>query len=61
MDPLGAVPDLTQASDIVRWNAASTVVDPLSAASILGPDLPCVHKQPPFNVRPDLNEKVSFW
>lgn len=65
MDPLGAVPDITAPSDILRWGQDSTANDPLSqaseAAATLGADLPCVHKTPPFNIRPDLNEKVAFW
>ena len=65
MDPLGAVPDITSASDISRWSQSSSDSDPLSVASdavtVLGPDLPCVHQAPPFNIRPDLNDKVAFW
>lgn len=61
MDPLGAVSDLTQVDQIVRWSNVPCDTDPLTAASVFGQELPCFHKVPPFNIRPDLNEKVAFW
>lgn len=61
MDPLGAVTDLAKLENIPRWSQSPVVNDPLLAASVLGPETPCLHTEPPFNVRPDLNEKVAFW
>lgn len=61
MDPLGAVSDITKPEEIVRWGQAPVVNDPLLAASVLGSEPPCAHQEPPFKVRPDLNEKVAFW
>lgn len=64
MDPLGARLDIINAEEITRWSDVKETTDPLSAAStamsILGPELPCVHTTPPFNIRPDLNQKVAF-
>ena len=65
MDPLGARPNILTAEEIPRWGTEESNLDPLTstsfAISIIGPELPNVHSNPPFTIRPDLNEKIALW
>ena len=61
MDPLGARPVIVEVEELTRWADALSPRDPLTSASVVGPDMPNAHSSPPFSVREDLNSKLAIW
>ena len=58
MDPLGAKPQVVDASDVTRWSETSPEGPP---PNVDEESLPNAHVISPFYVREDLNRKVALW
>ena len=58
MDPLGAKPQVVDASEITRWADTAPEGPPPNVDEEL---LPNAHVISPFSVREDLNRKVALW